>query len=228
MSEQKSKQQGFSLEVYLLILLIIQVLLLGLVLFKLTQLETHLLKNDAATNPTNNIIIDDVSFGFLPPIGMPNAKVQIVAFIDYQCPYCAQTTEIFNNLLNKYPNQIQIHIRNFPLDGHPLAKKAATAAYCANEQGKFWEYHDLLFSNQKTLTDDSFLRLAEEINLNSELFLKCQNSEDSLQTINQDMKDANTYGISGTPATIINGEMIFGADAEKINLLVDRKLKEMP
>jgi len=220
--EQDKKSSSSTLNTYVIILLGIQVLLLGFILYKTTILETKLTGIAAgAKTGMQTKKVKDVSFGSLQALGKPGSAVQIVIFSDYQCPYCSKAFLILDELIANNPDQIQIHVRNFPLDGHPLAKPAAIAAICANEQGRFWEYHNLLFKNQEQLSIEGFAKFAQDLNLNEELFNRCQSSEFPVHIIEDDIAAAEKYNITGTPALIINNELIFGADEETIKTIVE-------
>jgi protein-disulfide isomerase len=229
MSNQDRQTKKIPIEVYLLILIFVQVVLLGLVIFKITQLESYLIKINS-TNEQNNEgrIISNVSVGNMPPLGKENAKVQIVAFVDYQCPYCAKTPNLFSDLLKLYPNDIQIYVRNYIIGGHPLALQAALAAGCADRQERFWDYHNFLFSNQPNLTEESFNSFAAELGLDTNAFSKCMDSKLPLKNVEEDVQDAQNYGISATPAFLINGQLTFGSDEQRIIEHIEQALRAVP
>ena len=97
-------------------------------------------------NPTKNV---GIRTGSNPPLGATDAPVTIVIFSDYQCPYCARAEPIIKQILQQYNGKVKVYFRDFPLSTiHPSAEKAAEASRCAAEQGKYWEYHDMLFQKQ--------------------------------------------------------------------------------
>src|SRR3989344_5037006 len=103
------------------------------------------------------------------------------------------------------------HCRHLPLSFHPFAQKAAEASECANDQGKFWEYHDKIFENQAALSDDIFTQWAEQIGLDASTFNQCIDSGKYTKKVNRDNADATKYGASGTPTFFINGKKVVGA-----------------
>jgi protein-disulfide isomerase len=229
MFNQDRQTKKIPIEVYLLILIFIQVVLLGLVIVKITQLESYLIKINSENGQNNEgRIISNVSVGNMPPLGNENAKVQIIAFLDYQFPYCAKTPNLFSDLLKQYPADIQIYVRNYIIDGHPLALQAALAAGCADKQEHFWDYNNFLFSNQPNLTEESFNSFAAELGLDTDAFSKCMDSKLPLKNVEKDIQDAQTYGISATPAFLINGQLTFGSDGQKFNKYIEQALRAVP
>lgn len=142
-----------------------------------------------------------------PSLGDKNAKVALVEFTDYQCPYCGQLfTQTFPSLKKEYidTGKIRYFVRDFPLiQIHPLAQKAAEATACANDQGKFWEYHDKLFTNQQALAVDDLKKYAGELGLNASTFVACLDSSKYKDKIAKDQKDGESYGVRGTPASFV-------------------------
>jgi protein-disulfide isomerase len=147
--------------------------------------------------------------------GDPNALVTIVEFADYQCPYCKQTETTLNNLLRKYPGQVKLAFRDFPLASiHPYAEEAAEAARCAGKQGKFWEFHDALFANQAKLDDPQLKATAQTLGLDKNAFQSCLASGEYNLQVLRDQEEGRKAGISSTPGFFINGIPITGAQAE--------------
>src|SRR5690606_17287626 len=100
-----------------------------------------------------------------PSAGPKDAKVTVVTFSDFQCPYCARATRTVEELKQFYGDKIRIAYRHFPLSQHTRATPAAEASHCADEQGKFWEYHDVLYQNQQSLEEADLTRYAEDLKL---------------------------------------------------------------
>lgn len=150
-----------------------------------------------------------------PVLGNPDAPVTIVEFGDFQCPYCAQffrTTE--QELIEKYikTGKARLIYRDFPLNGiHEHAQKAAEASECADEQGNFWAYHDLLYTRQASLGMENFKLWAKEIGLNSEQFNSCLDSGKYSGEVLKDFQDGQAAGVTGTPASFVNGKSVSGA-----------------
>ena len=146
--------------------------------------------------------------------GNPKAPVMIVEFSDYQCPYCRQVEPVIKDLLTKYGDKVSLSYRDLPLRQiHPQAQIAAEASRCAEEQGKFWEYHDQLFSSSK-LDHDALLDYARTLKLDDKQFDSCLTSEKYKAEIEQDLQDGMHAGITGTPGFFINGVALSGSQPE--------------
>jgi protein-disulfide isomerase len=144
--------------------------------------------------------------------GEPNAPVTIVEFADFQCPYCRTVETVLAQLRDKYQSKVRFAFRDFPLRAiHPQAQAAAEASRCAGEQGKFWEYHDLLFANQSRLNADTYRDLAGSAGLDGERFAACLASGKYRAQIENDLAAGAASGVSGTPAFIINGTVLTGS-----------------
>jgi protein-disulfide isomerase len=147
--------------------------------------------------------------------GNPKAKVMIVEFSDFQCPYCGQVEATLQSVLAKYPDSVALAYRDMPMSKiHPFARQAAEAARCAGEQGKFWEYHDLLFADQSRLNQDGLMDKARTLKLNEQQFDYCLSSEKFKAQIQQDSQDGMRAGVSGTPGFFINGIFLSGRQPE--------------
>ena len=159
--------------------------------------------------------------------GDPNAVVTIVEFADYQCPYCKQTETTLIDLLKKYPGQVKLAFRDFPLGSiHPYAEKAAEAARCAGKQGKFWEFHDALFASQAKLGEPELNAIAQTLALDEYSFQSCLASGEYKAQILRDQEDGRKAGISSTPGFFINGIPVTGAQAETaFEKIIDDELK---
>lgn len=152
-----------------------------------------------------------------PYLGNLQAKVKIIEFGDFQCPYCRESFPVVRNIANDYNNQILIVYRDFPLSAiHPQAQIAAEAADCAFDQGKFWEYHDKLFINQENLTANDLLKYATELNLDLPQFQQCLNNNKKTAAVQKDYQDGQSLGIKGTPTFFINGVMFAGSLPENL------------
>ena len=165
-----------------------------------------------AVAPTATPGVVSVSVDDDPARGPQNAKVTIVEFSDFQCPACktyADQTEPL--ILATYGDRIRYVFRDLPAQSHPQAQKAAEAAQCAFEQGKFWEYHDKLFQNQAALDVDSLKAYAKELGLNESTFNTCLDSGKYTQEVQKDYQDAISYGVTSIPTFFINGRKVVGA-----------------
>jgi len=143
--------------------------------------------------------------------GNPKAPVVIVEFSDFQCPYCRSVQPTLKNLLAKYEGRVSLAYRDLPLrDIHPQAQLAAEASRCAGEQGKFWEYHDLLFENQNKLNREGLVEQARTLKLDEKVFDACLSSGKYNAQIEQDRQMGMRAGVSGTPGFFINGNLLSG------------------
>jgi protein-disulfide isomerase len=143
--------------------------------------------------------------------GPAQAPVTIVEFSDFQCPYCSRVGPTLKQVEERYGDRIRIVFREYPLPMHPQAPKAAEAGECAHEQGKFWEMHDRMFSNQQKLQPDDLKASAAELGLDAQKFNECLDSGKNAAIIKRDMDEGQRFGVNGTPAFFINGRPLTGA-----------------
>lgn len=143
--------------------------------------------------------------------GPADAPVVIVEFSDFECPYCARATATLDALLARYPDEIRFVYRDFPLPNHPNAFKAAEAGHCAHDQGRFWEYHDRLFSAQDALDVESLKRHAAELGLDTGAFDACLDDGRHEPSVDREMASGRDHGAASTPTLFINGRPVFGA-----------------
>jgi len=154
---------------------------------------------------------ENIVIGHAPSVGPKHALVTIVEFSDFQCPFCQQSFPIVKQMIAKYSEYIRFVYLDFPIVNiHPLAVKASHAARCADEQGKFWQYHDSLFQNQDRLDEELFSILAEMNNLDKDDFDKCMASEKYLRNIQEQLDLGQELGVTGTPTFFINGHRLPG------------------
>jgi protein-disulfide isomerase len=144
-----------------------------------------------------------------PIRGNPEASILIEEFSDFQCPACKSAQGVVDLVVSKYSDQVKFIYYHFPLTQiHPLAFRAALAAECANDQGKFWEYHDLLFLSQPKFSRTELLSYAEGLGLDSQSFTACLDERAKDQVIKTDMAEGNSRNIQGTPTFFVNGEIV--------------------
>lgn len=168
----------------------------------------------AAAIPVNDSLPLEQNIGALPWKGNPTAKVTIVEFSDYQCPFCSRAEPTISELLKSYPNDVRVAFVNMPLPFHNDAMPAAKAALAAYKQGgneKFWAMHEALFANQQNLKDEFFKAQAAKLGLDAARFEADMNSPETAAFIQKGMDAAKNNGISGTPSFLINGELMVGA-----------------
>jgi len=147
--------------------------------------------------------------------GDENAPVTLFEFSDYQCPFCgrhfSQTLPQIEELYIK-TGKVKLVFKDFPLDSiHPEATPAALAARCAGDQGKFWEMHDILYTNQATLSSSAYKQWAVQLDLDTEEFNTCLDTRKHLSAIRSNLAEGQQAGIQGTPGFVINGQLISGA-----------------
>ncbi|MEB3180486.1 MAG: thioredoxin domain-containing protein [Nostocaceae cyanobacterium] len=148
--------------------------------------------------------------GESPTTGASETKVLLVEFSDFQCPYCAQAHDTLKKFMAKHNDEVTLTYKHFPLSAiHPEAMNAAKASWAAHQQGKFWEYHDLLFTNQDKLGEKFYQEIAKKLDLDLEKFDRDRYI--ATTTIEQDMQLAQTLGLNGTPFFVMNGQTFSGA-----------------
>lgn len=249
------KESGIN--AYLVTVLVVFAFFLGMLTNRVLTLEKTLkiqnTNNTAQTGKTNNNVLGnsdnapllptqpekvDVAVGHLPTLGAANAKVTVIEFSDFQCPFCKQfENNAYAQIYDTYikTNKIRFAYRHFPLTSiHPNSQKASEASECANEQNKFWDYYDLLFKNQTTWSPqsvadaaDSFTGYASEIGLNKDQFRSCLDTDKYKDKVENDASDGSKVGVDGTPTLFINGTKIVGAQPfAQIQQIIDQELKK--
>jgi protein-disulfide isomerase len=162
-----------------------------------------------------------------PSLGPDDAKITIVEFSDFQCPFCRRFhKDTYQALLNAYPGQIRFVYRNLPLPAtmHPDAMSAAVASLCANDQNAYWNYHEKLFSSE-TLGEETYIQYATDLGLNVEEFTACLSSGKHDKFIQQDMDFSSNLGVQSTPTFFINGLALVGAQPlASFQQLIDKEL----
>lgn len=161
-----------------------------------------------------------------PSKGPEYAPVTIVKFEDYQCPFCKQVQPIIAELLSRYNGKIRLVHKDLPLDSiHPQARQAAEAARCADEQGKFWNYHDALYANSPNASRDNLKSYAREAGLDVNAFDLCLSSDKFKAVVQRDLIDGAQLGVSGTPTLFINGrEIPANQPLEVFGAIIDEEL----
>jgi protein-disulfide isomerase len=160
-----------------------------------------------------------------PRLGPADAPVQIVEFSDFQCPYCARASETVHEVVERYEGQVSVVFRHFPLPFHEAARGAAEASACAGEQGRFWEYHDRLFADQKSWSDADLKGYAKDLSLDAGAFESCLRDGRAAAVVDADMKAGDLAGMSGTPGFFVNGVVMTGAQpVEAFAAVIDAEL----
>ena len=173
-----------------------------------------------------------------PYRGAENAKVVIIEFSEYACPYCAKfATEVESRILENYGDKVKIVFRDFPVHGE-ISYFAAEAANCAGEQGKYWEIHDMLFENRGewiefknnslVANQTAIYSYAQQLGLNIDEFKACVESGKYREEVEKDLQDGISYGVTGTPTFFINGKMVVGYKSyEQFAALIEEELQKV-
>jgi protein-disulfide isomerase len=161
-----------------------------------------------------------------PSRGPEKAKVTIVEFSDFECPFCGRGHATLARVLETYRDQVRVVYRQFPLDFHPRAQKAAEASLCAGEQGRFWELHDRMFADQAKLEVAQLKAAARELKLDGDRFDNCLDAGAQGAAVEADVKAGQALGVQGTPAFFVNGVFLNGAvPFEQFKATIDRELE---
>lgn len=169
----------------------------------------------------------EVTVGNAPTFGPKTAKVTIIEFSDFQCPFCAKGADVLTELKKKYGNKIQVAFKNYPLPFHNHAEIAAVAGLCANEQSTnhFWKMHDEMFKNQDSLSADGLKKLARTIGLKMDAFEKCLTENRHIAQVRADMEEGKKINVKSTPTFFVNGQLIAGAQPlEVFSQIIDEEL----
>ncbi len=161
-----------------------------------------------------------------PSLGRADAPITIVEFSDYQCPFCKRAEPILKQVIERYPDKVRLVFRHFPLDQiHPRARPAAEAALCANEQGKFWEFHEKIFAGSG-LEEADLTGYAAAVGVDPEKFKACVAERRFKDKVDADAAAGREAGVSGTPAFFVNGIMLSGAKpVEEFSAIIERELE---
>lgn len=231
-----------NLIIFFVIIIVFYLIIFGILLLinKGNLRENVVLNKDIQNNNIQNVSNNDnvvkqdiingaklnnvYSSGFSPRFGNPDAKISVIMFIDFDCPYCLQEYNVIKNIMTKYKDVGYFEFRNMPLETlHPNSGILANAAMCANSQGKFWEMFDEMFlkhSLRQEITEDSDLIKAiynygKDVGLNLDDFSKCYDEDRFGNVIDKDFVDGINYGVNSTPTFFINGTMVSGVVTEE-------------
>lgn len=184
--------------------------------------EENRAKKEAEEQFKNPVKVD---VGNAPVKGPANAKVTIVEFSDFQCPFCKRGADTMEQILKAYPKDVKVAFKQLPLPMHPQAKPASQAALAAGKQGKFWEMHDALFKNQGELAPAFYEAKAKELGLNVDKFKADMESAEIKKHVEDDMAQAEKLGVQATPGFYVNGVAVRGAyPFEHFKGIIDRWL----
>ena len=173
--------------------------------------------------PRSTVAVDAAD----PVLGPAAAPVTIVEFSDFQCPFCQRVMPTLKQVREKYGDRVRIVWKDFPLTSiHPQAFKAAEAGNCAREQGKFWEYHDRLFTNQQALQPEFLKKYAADAGLDAAKFSACLDTAKYSDRVQEQMGIGTGLGVASTPSLFINGRLIAGAQPyETFVSIIDEELE---
>jgi protein-disulfide isomerase len=150
-----------------------------------------------------------------PAVGRKDAKVTVVEFSDFQCPFCSRAVPAVKELQREFPGEVRVVWKHFPLPFHPNAMPAAIAAEAARQQGKFWEMHDRLFASQQALSDGAYAAAAKELGLDLGRFEAARKDPATRARVEEDTRAADAAGVNGTPTFVVDGEAVVGSAALK-------------
>ena len=177
----------------------------------------------------------NVAVGDYPPKGNANAKVTVIAFEDFRCPFCKKfNDEVMGQLQKDYidTGKIKFYYRNYQFLG-PASVTAGNAGECANDQGKFWEFHDYMYKNQPSESDtsmytsDSLSQIAGQLGMDASQFKQCMDSKKFDKNVSQDLADGQKAGTNATPTFYINGQQLVGAQPyTAFQTIIDQELKK--
>lgn len=180
-----------------------------------SEAKAQMWLNQLAANPSRNL-----NTAGAPKIGPDGAKLTIVEFSDFACPFCRKAAFLTKALLHSYRDRVQLVFKHYPMDNdcnpdikkrfHPFSCEVARGSICAQAQGKFWEYHDALFAHVEPFTSSTAKIMATQLQLNLPQFDECMNSAEAFRQLKNDMSEAQRLGVSGTPAFYFNGRRLDG------------------
>ena len=182
------------------------------------------------SHPRGEKILDDpvpIRTDGAPVTGPADARITIVEFSDFQCPFCAQAVKKIEAVMKAYPTQVKLIFKQFPLDQHSQAALAAAAALAAQKQGKFWQLHDLLFANRTKLSRTEILTLAGGLGMDMMRFTRDMDSPDTRKAVDRDETDGEQAGVGGTPTFFIDGQRYNGSlELDAMRPILDAELKK--
>lgn len=169
----------------------------------------------------------EVEVGDAPYFGDKNAKVKIVEFSDFQCPFCARGADVLKQIKVKYGKKVQVAFKQYPLPFHKDARPAAVASLCANEQKTdyFWKMHDWMFANQQKLDKKSLKDAAKSFGLDTKKFDECFDNNKYMAKVQANIDEGQKIGVKSTPTFFVNGQLVSGAQAiEVFAEIIDEEL----
>jgi protein-disulfide isomerase len=183
-------------------------------------------KQEERNKPLSDEKLAKLTAGAPPAFGPSNAKVTIVEFSDFQCPFCSRAATATQTIKEKYGDKVHFVFRQFPLSFHQNAHISAEAALAAHAQGKFWEFHDKMFANQQKLDRPALEGYAKELGLNVNDFKKALDDKTYAAAVDAEQKLGEEVAVDGTPTMFLNGKRVSNpTDAAEIGKEIDEALK---
>jgi protein-disulfide isomerase len=170
--------------------------------------------------------IRDIPAAGSPSKGPADAPVEIVVFSEFECPHCARLSPVLNDIAEAFPETVRVVYKHFPLRRHEMSQPAALAAYAAQRQGKFWEYHHRLYENFNELTPEFLAEAAEALELDMERFENDRNSAEAMAAVQRDLAHAREAGVRGVPAVYVNGRSLKSRSIEGFQELIEKGLAD--
>ncbi len=176
------------------------------------------------TKPKQHI---EVAVGKAPSAGKADAKVTVIEFSDFQCPFCSKGADVLNEIKKKYGNKVLVAFKHFPLPMHKEARPASESSMCVHEQSvdKFWKYHDLLFKNQDKFDDANLEKFVKDVGADVTKWKECFTTKKFKDFVQADLDQGEKIGVRSTPTFFINGQLISGAlPLESFSEIIDEEL----
>jgi len=194
-----------------------------------TETQTMAAVKDSQWGKDHSQTLEDpvtIAVADAPVRGPANARITLVEFSDFQCPFCVAATPQLDVLLKAYPSQVKLIFKEFPLDSHSQAAMAATAALAANKQGKFWQMHDAMFALRGNLSRKKVIELAGGLGLDMKRFLADMDSAEIKHAVDRDISEGEHIGVDSTPTLFVNGRRFNGElTVAKLKPIIDDELK---
>ena len=198
----------------------------GQMLEHYTEVAADLKRQEAKNKPLAPDVMAKLTQGAPPAFGPADSKVKLVEFSDFECPFCSRAATAVHDVKQKYGDKVHFVFRQFPLSFHPHAKLSAEASLAAHAQGKFWEFHDKVFANQKQLDRPALEGYAKELGLNVDDFKKALDEKKYQATVDAEQKLGEEVAVDGTPTIFLNGKRVRNpTDATELSKEIDEALK---
>ncbi|MBN1607727.1 MAG: thioredoxin domain-containing protein [Polyangiaceae bacterium] len=197
----------------------------SMMLGQIDEIVRELKQQELARKPLDAAAQAKIAAGDAPSFGPADARVTLVEFSDFQCPYCSRAAAVTAQLKEKYGTKVRFIFRQFPLSFHQNAEAAAEASLAADAQGKFWEMHDKMFANQGSLDRGSLEGYAKDIGLNLAKFKKALDSKETEARVKADQELGTQVAVQGTPSLFVNGKRVENpADFGAVSAAIDTAL----